>query len=170
MRRTRLRLAAWTLWRSSLFTTCTSGLGRRCPAGVRVWLAKMTRRPAPVPPPVGPDGLYRESRERSIVKGLTWRTLASSITAVAAWAVSGHTAHAAEIVTYEVPSKLALYYLHERAWQMAPRGYIRKRLGAEATPQAAGVTRAARGGGPNPAAGVNDGGAAGRVRKSDVNA
>lgn len=59
----------------------------------------------------------RETRTRSLFKGLTWRVLASLTTILIAWAITGNTTIALQIGAFEVVAKLIVYYLHERAWQ-----------------------------------------------------
>lgn len=73
--------------------------------------------------------VHKESHVRSILKGITWRVIATSTIIVIAWLTTGDISMALEIGAIEFFIKLLLYYLHERAWQMAPRGSIRKYLG-----------------------------------------
>lgn len=71
----------------------------------------------------------RESREthlRSIIKGLSWRVLATGTTVTIAYLITGDTSIAMEIGAIEVFAKLLFFYLHERAWQFLPRGTIRE--------------------------------------------
>ena len=68
----------------------------------------------------------RESHLRSILKGLTWRVIATVTIIIIAWYKTGDVTLALEIGAIEFFIKFALYYLHERAWQLAPRGSIRK--------------------------------------------
>ena len=67
-----------------------------------------------------------ESHLRSILKGVTWRVIGTLDTMVISWFLTGSLTIAVSIGGIEVFSKLLLYYLHERAWQMAPRGSVRK--------------------------------------------
>lgn len=71
----------------------------------------------------------KESHIRSILKGLTWRVIATSTIIAIAWFKTGDIQFALEMGAIEFFIKLLLYYLHERAWQVVPRGGIRKRLG-----------------------------------------
>lgn len=57
-----------------------------------------------------------ESHTRSLVKGLTWRFVASFTTIAIAKIVTGETAAAVQIGVFEFFAKLAIYYLHERIW------------------------------------------------------
>jgi len=68
----------------------------------------------------------KESHLRSILKGLTWRVIATGTIIIIAWYKTGDVSLALEIGAIEFFIKLALYYLHERAWQLAPRGSIRQ--------------------------------------------
>ncbi len=67
----------------------------------------------------------RETHARSLIKGLSWRTLASATTIGIAYFITGDTSIALEIGGIEAISKIIFFYLHERAWQMVPRGTIR---------------------------------------------
>lgn len=71
----------------------------------------------------------RESRLRSILKALSWRVVATTTIIVIAFFTTGDIEMALEIGFIEFFIKFALYYLHERAWQLAPRGTVRKLVG-----------------------------------------
>jgi uncharacterized membrane protein len=57
-----------------------------------------------------------ESHTRSILKGVTWRFIASMTTIIIAWLVTGEVAIAFQIGFIEVFAKLLIYYIHERVW------------------------------------------------------
>lgn len=57
-----------------------------------------------------------ETRRRSIVKALSWRFIATTITALVAWGVTGKPHVAITIGAFDTVLKLAAYYGHERAW------------------------------------------------------
>jgi uncharacterized membrane protein len=57
-----------------------------------------------------------ESRTRSLIKGLTWRLIATLTTISIAWLIIGDVSAALQIGLIEVFAKIAIYYLHERAW------------------------------------------------------
>ena len=57
-----------------------------------------------------------ESHTRSILKGITWRLVATLTTIVIAWFITGEIAAALQIGFIEVFAKVAIYYAHERAW------------------------------------------------------
>jgi len=65
-----------------------------------------------------------DSRTRALVKAVTWRLLASAITATCAWLVTGEAACAASIGALDTLIKLGSYYLHERAWDRASLGGV----------------------------------------------
>lgn len=68
---------------------------------------------------------YRESHLRSILKGLTWRVVATSAIIIIAFYTTGEIELALKIGFIEFFIKLLLYYVHERLWQLIPRGKVR---------------------------------------------
>lgn len=72
-----------------------------------------------------------ESHLRSILKAFSWRIVATSTIIAIAYFTIGDISIALEIGFIEFFIKMLLYYLHERAWQMAPRGSIRQMFGKE---------------------------------------
>jgi len=56
------------------------------------------------------------SRERSLVKTLTWRIIASTDTFLIAYFFTDSAAIGASIAGVEVITKMILYYFHERGW------------------------------------------------------
>lgn len=73
--------------------------------------------------------MQRESHIRSILKGLTWRIIATSMIFGITYFTTGEIKTAMKVAAIEFPVKLLIYYLHERAWQLIPRGGIRKFFG-----------------------------------------
>lgn len=71
----------------------------------------------------------KESHIRSIIKGVTWRVIATTTTIVIAYIITGEVRDALKIGGIEFVGKVFIYYLHERIWQMVPRGGVRKMLG-----------------------------------------
>ena len=75
----------------------------------------------------------RESRLRSVLKALSWRILATTTTGLIAYFLllsgtsdsSSAAKTALSIAAVEFVFKFVIYYLHERAWQLVPRGVIR---------------------------------------------
>ena len=68
----------------------------------------------------------KESRIRSLIKGFTWRILATTTTITIAYIITGKVGDALKIGGIEFFGKLIIYYLHERAWQSVPRGTMRR--------------------------------------------
>jgi uncharacterized membrane protein len=68
----------------------------------------------------------RDSRLRSLIKGITWRIPATTTIIIIAWVTTGDISIAIEIGAIEFVLKLILYYLHERIWVAIPLGTIRK--------------------------------------------
>ncbi len=70
----------------------------------------------------------RETPLRSLLKALSWRIVATTTTALIAYFITGDVALALSIGGIEFVLKFFIYYLHERAWQMVPRGTFRQML------------------------------------------
>ncbi|HPG09230.1 MAG TPA: DUF2061 domain-containing protein [Saprospiraceae bacterium] len=69
---------------------------------------------------------YRtESHARSILKGFTWRIVATSTTIAITYFITGKVETAVKVGALEFVGKIFIYYLHERAWMLVPRGTIR---------------------------------------------
>ena len=68
----------------------------------------------------------KESRLRSLLKGLTWRIVATSMIFIITYFTTGEIGTAMKVAAIEFPVKLLVYYLHERAWQSIPVGTVRK--------------------------------------------
>ena len=75
--------------------------------------------------------VIRESRLRSVFKALSWRVLATLTTIAIAYFIVGDVKTALKIGAVEVVAKMAIYYLHERAWVQVPLGTVRSWAGAE---------------------------------------
>lgn len=69
---------------------------------------------------------HTESHLRSILKGLTWRIIATSTIIALAYYKTGDISFALELGALEFVIKLIIYYLHERAWLLVPKGKVRK--------------------------------------------
>ncbi|MBL4621314.1 MAG: DUF2061 domain-containing protein [Immundisolibacteraceae bacterium] len=74
---------------------------------------------------VAPVG-ERESPLRSLLKALSWRIVATTTTALIAYFITGDITLALSIGGIEFVLKFFIYYAHERAWQLVPRGSIRQ--------------------------------------------
>ena len=57
-----------------------------------------------------------ESHTRSVLKGVSWRIVASIITMLLVYLFTGDLTLVAEVGVLEFIAKVAFYYLHERAW------------------------------------------------------
>ncbi|MEP2977938.1 MAG: DUF2061 domain-containing protein [Lentilitoribacter sp.] len=62
-------------------------------------------------------GEMPETKARSVAKTATWRVLASLDTMLLAWFFTGDLLTAFSIGSFEVITKLFLYFFHERIWQ-----------------------------------------------------
>ena len=58
----------------------------------------------------------KQSRIRHIAKTATWRLVGTVDTILLGWLVSGDATIGLTIGGLEMVTKMALYYLHERAW------------------------------------------------------
>lgn len=63
--------------------------------------------------------------KRTMVKSLSWRMLATLITATVAWIITGRLRFAASIGVVDALLKFGVYYMHERAWNRI--GYGREK-------------------------------------------
>ncbi len=61
--------------------------------------------------------MYRESNTRSLIKGLSWRFFATSVTILIVYLFFGRLDLAIEAGIIETVSKVVLYYFHEKIWQ-----------------------------------------------------
>lgn len=68
----------------------------------------------------------KESRARSLLKALSWRVIATLTTGILAFIVTGEIDAALLIGGAEFVVKFVIYYLHERAWQLVPRGTFQR--------------------------------------------
>jgi uncharacterized membrane protein len=60
--------------------------------------------------------LLTESPLRSVVKGFTWRLVATFTTILIVYFITGEQAKAMQIGAIEFVTKFVVYYFHERAW------------------------------------------------------
>ena len=72
---------------------------------------------------------HRESHIRSLLKGFTWRFVATGTTIGITFLVTGKIDTAIKVGAIEFAAKIFIYYLHERAWQIIPRGSVRSWFG-----------------------------------------
>lgn len=67
----------------------------------------------------------RESTLRSLIKAVSWRIIATLTTICIAWLVFDDIDKALAVGGIEFFVKFVIYFLHERAWQLVPRGTFR---------------------------------------------
>ena len=65
-------------------------------------------------------------RNVSLIKAVTWRTIGTLDTAMWAWIYTGDAMTGLKIGGYEILTKIALYYFHERLWAQVPIGSVRR--------------------------------------------
>ena len=62
------------------------------------------------------NNITKDSPQRSILKAVSWRVVATTTTMIIIYAVSGSLDWAIVGGAFDIVLKLILYYLHERAW------------------------------------------------------
>lgn len=62
------------------------------------------------------DGKVLDSHKRHFAKSISWRFFGSLDTMLLAWLISGNPLIGFKIASFEVFTKIILYYLHERVW------------------------------------------------------
>ncbi len=67
-----------------------------------------------------------ESARRSIVKAISWRLLATVITAVIVYQLTGELDFAAKVGLADTTLKFVIYFGHERLWNRIPYGREQK--------------------------------------------
>lgn len=68
----------------------------------------------------------REKKSRSIVKTISWRTIGTIDTIIISWIIVGNVNFAITIGGVELFTKMALYFLHERAWNKSNFGRVKE--------------------------------------------
>ena len=63
---------------------------------------------------------------RSVIKTLTWRTIASLDTFLITWIVTGNPKAGITVSMIEVITKMGLYFFHERTWLKTKWGIIKE--------------------------------------------
>lgn len=66
----------------------------------------------------------RESHLRSMLKGVTWRVIASVTTMSVVYIVTGDVALMASVGAVDILAKVFFYYLHERTWGKVKWGLV----------------------------------------------
>lgn len=77
--------------------------------------------------------IIKETRWRSITKGITWRFLATLTTIMLVYLFTKELKIACEVGLLEVFAKLLLYYFHERAWNSVDWGKVSAETSRRAT-------------------------------------
>ena len=67
------------------------------------------------------------SKKRHFAKTITWRVIATVTTIILAWLISGDPMIGLQVGGWEFFIKMALYYLHERAWFRINFGLTKRR-------------------------------------------
>ncbi len=62
-----------------------------------------------------------DSHARSVAKAVSWRATGTLDTFLISWLITGTAALAGGIAATEVATKVVLFYLHERAWNLLRR-------------------------------------------------
>lgn len=65
-----------------------------------------------------------ETHLRSVVKGMSWRLVATMVTTIVVFIYSGELAAAAIVGSVDAVAKIGLYWGHERIWQRIHWGRI----------------------------------------------
>ena len=84
----------------------------------------MVQPAAPATAPAQEAPPASERRWRSLVKAVTWRVTGSFDTFVLGWLITGRYDIAGGIAGAEIFTKIALFYLHERAWSALSWGRV----------------------------------------------
>jgi len=71
----------------------------------------------------------KETHTRSVIKGVTWRIIASITTMGLVYIFTGNLLIVFEVGVFEVFAKLLFYYIHERAWGNIKWGIHKSILG-----------------------------------------
>jgi uncharacterized membrane protein len=77
------------------------------------------------------------ARLRSLIKAVSWRVFGSLDTFALSMIVTRNASFAASIASIEGVTKIALYYLHERAWRMVAWGRLDPAPDDDAAPRPA---------------------------------
>lgn len=65
-----------------------------------------------------------ESHARSILKGITWRIIASATTMMVVYVITGDLTLMASVGAVDILVKVFFYYLHERSWGKVKWGIL----------------------------------------------
>lgn len=65
-----------------------------------------------------------EKKYRSIIKAISWRTVGTIDTMIVSFIITGNVTFAISIGSFEVFTKMILYYFHERVWNKVKFGKV----------------------------------------------
>ncbi len=65
-----------------------------------------------------------EKRVRSVAKTISWRIVATSTTILLVFLFTGDFVISASVGLLEAVAKIAIYYIHERIWNMSNFGKV----------------------------------------------
>ncbi|MCD6048339.1 MAG: Protein of unknown function rane [Gammaproteobacteria bacterium] len=68
--------------------------------------------------------MFIEKKQRSFLKALSWRVLATLTTFIISFFITGSILFASSISVIEFFGKMLLYYIHERAWEKVAYGKV----------------------------------------------
>ena len=66
-------------------------------------------------------------KKRHLLKTITWRIIGTLDTMLLGWLISGDPMIGVKVGAVELVTKMALYYIHERAWYRSGIGIKHKR-------------------------------------------
>ena len=67
----------------------------------------------------------KPSHTRSVIKGITWRVIATGTTMTVVYIVTGDLALVAGVGAIESTIKITFYYGHERIWSQVRWGWVK---------------------------------------------
>jgi adenylylsulfate kinase len=67
-----------------------------------------------------------ETRTRSLAKAISWRIFATLTTALLVFAFTGNLVISESVALTELASKIVIYYVHERVWNLLRFGRAQK--------------------------------------------
>lgn len=70
----------------------------------------------------------RESQKRHLLKTIFWRILGTLDTIILSWIITQNPLTGLKIGTFEIITKMMLYYLHERAWYKINYGLNERKI------------------------------------------
>jgi uncharacterized membrane protein len=113
---------AWATWRhlAHLETEKTTGKGQTQSRAYQKMSSEEPQASFERVDDLPPTQQQGDSHTKSLIKGITWRILASLTTVLVSWFVVGDVATAFQIGFFEFILKVFIYYFHERLWVRIP--------------------------------------------------